>query len=91
MLLKSSSGHAQALRLSLHNEDLLKFENTNKENKVLIYTARTIVERGKVPTVSKTHFPPSDKKVSKKKKCGRGSASGSVSSDDTGSERSFIY
>lgn len=34
---------------------------------MLIYTARTIVQRGIVPAVSKTHFPPSDKKVSKKK------------------------
>lgn len=70
-VLQSACQYLKASRLLLleyyisaiaRSRSLLTFYDINKENKVLMYTARTIVERGIVPTVSKTHFPPSDKK-----------------------------
>ena len=66
----------------------------------MIYTARTIVEQGKVPTVSKTHFPfkkvqlpKEEREREKERERGRGGENRSVSSDssDTGSKISLLW
>lgn len=57
--------HTVNLNPSLHVYQHFKTEIRRAK---LIYTARTIVERGILPTVSKTHFTPLEKKNFSRKK-----------------------
>lgn len=57
--------HTVNLNPSLH---VYQHSKTEIRRAKLIYTARTIVERGILPTVSKTHFTPLEKKKNPRKK-----------------------
>jgi len=93
---QNSSGTVIARHLINLNPSLHVYQHVIAEIKraKLIYTARTIVERGILPTVSKTHFTPLGRKknfaLKKRERGRRRKANESSFPVDTGSRRTGL-